>query len=199
MANNALNISYNASTSPTLYATVRQVATGKVWNAVAGELQTWSDGTLAEYAIPLGSQGGDLYAADMAAGITPGTYRAQFYKQAGNAPALTDTLIGSREFYWNGAGTPWELDDPPAPVLPGDMCLVTIRLKTSSGEPIANATVWVTREPNRIAATPMGGPLVTNDSGEVKLWLAYQQTYYLWARKVGMNPIIAQEFIAEAD
>jgi hypothetical protein len=102
---NELDISYPYSA--TLYALVRKVSDGTVWNGSA--FVTFVNGDIASYGVALTSQGGDYYAANMPSAITAGTYRVQYYEQAGGTPATTDEQLDSETFYWDGtavSGTP---------------------------------------------------------------------------------------------
>jgi hypothetical protein len=102
---NELDISYPYTA--TLYAVIRKVSDGTVWNGTA--FVTFVNGDIASYDVALTSQGGDYYAANMPAAITAGTYRIQYYDQAGGTPAITDEQLDSETFYWDGtavSGTP---------------------------------------------------------------------------------------------
>lgn len=102
-----LRLSYNGSA--TLYAIIRDTATGYVWNGSA--LVAWVNGDIASYDIPLTSAGGDLYTADFPSGVTGGTYRVFYYEQAGGSPATTDLLLGVDDMGWDGvnATTPGDI------------------------------------------------------------------------------------------
>lgn len=95
---NELTANYNGSA--TLYAMLRRLADGYVWNGSA--FVVWSDGSIASYDIPLASLGGDLYAADMP-DVAAGNYRADFYVQDGGTPATTDLRLPGNTFYWSGS------------------------------------------------------------------------------------------------
>lgn len=84
----------------TIYATIRKLTDGTVWNGTA--LETWSDANIALYAVALASLGGDYYAADFPSAITPDNYHVTYYQQLGGSPAISDTILGSVDLYWNG-------------------------------------------------------------------------------------------------
>lgn len=87
----------------TLYAIIRRTSDGKVWNGSAFE--TFVDGSVASYDVPLTSQGGDYYAADFPDDIDAGTYRALYYVQAGGSPAITDLKLPNTSLVaWTGSG-----------------------------------------------------------------------------------------------
>lgn len=56
--------------------------------------------------------------------------------------------------------------------------------------------VWVTSD--AAGETVVAGTLTTNDLGQVTLLLDDGVTYYLWARKAGLSPIVARSFAADA-
>lgn len=56
--------------------------------------------------------------------------------------------------------------------------------------------VWATSD--AAGESVIAGTLTTNDSGQVTMLLDDGVSYYLWARKAGLSPIIAQAFIADA-
>ncbi len=95
---NELHTSFNGTA--TIYATIRAQTTGYVWNGTA--LVAWVDGNVATYAISLSSFGGDLYAADMPSGVPSGAYFINYYQQLDVDPAITDTLLNSESFDWDG-------------------------------------------------------------------------------------------------
>ncbi len=100
---NEINLAW-PSAAATVYAIVRKVADGTVWDVAAAAWEAWADGSIGDYDIPLTDLGGDLYAADFPAAIADGTQvRLHYYERAGAAPAVGDTQIGSQVMYWLGA------------------------------------------------------------------------------------------------
>lgn len=91
----------NFNGSATLYAIVRLQSDGTVWNGAAFE--AWTDANIATYPVLLSSLGGDYYAGDFPAAISAGTYRVIYYQKLGGSYALTDTILGTQDLYWNGA------------------------------------------------------------------------------------------------
>ena len=96
---NELDLTYNGTA--TIYAVVRRISDGYVWNGSAFE--AWVDGSIATYDVPLTSLGGDYYAVDFPSGIGAGSYRVSYYKQAGGSPDTTDLWLETEELYWNGS------------------------------------------------------------------------------------------------
>jgi hypothetical protein len=86
-----------------------------------------------------------------------------------------------------------QLDDKGAGA---DQCTLTIT-NTTTGQPIADADVWVTSDP--AGTSTVAGTLQTDSQGNVLFLLDAGDTYYLWMQKDGENPIRGQSFVAEAD
>ncbi len=78
----------------------------------------------------------------------------------------------------------------------GDAVTITITDPTS-GNPIADADVWVTSTASR--TTVVDGTYQTNSSGEVTFTLSNGVTYYLWAQKDGRQAISGTQFQAVKD
>jgi len=98
---NELHVDYTGTDS--LYAIVRRVSDGKVWDVTNTEWATWADGSIGDYDIAMSSLGGDLYAADMPSAIATGTMlRITYYEQAGDSPATDDLVIGKHTGNWTG-------------------------------------------------------------------------------------------------
>jgi hypothetical protein len=97
---------------------------------------------------------------------------------------------------WGGHDVPEEVHDLQAAASgPGaDLCTLTVDDGTN---PIADADVWLSSIAGSATAVVCRGR--TDVNGEVAFLLDEGQTYYLWAVKVGMNPIMGSEFVAEAD
>ncbi len=67
--------------------------------------ETWVDGNVLNYDIPLTDHGGDYYSVDFPAAIKiPGIYRAVIAVRAGANAAVGDFRISQGEGYWDGAG-----------------------------------------------------------------------------------------------
>lgn len=93
-------------TGHTVYAVVRSTTDNKVWDDVDSAFETWDDAQIANYAISLADQGGDLYVGDMPTGISVGTeIRTFYYFQDGGSPAITDLLLRFEQGVWNGVST----------------------------------------------------------------------------------------------
>jgi hypothetical protein len=78
---------------------------------------------------------------------------------------------------------------------PGTEPVTLVVREPEEGAVIADAEVWLTMSGG--SATPAVARGRTNVSGEVRFMLELGQTYYLWAVKVGMNPIMGEGFVAE--
>ena len=87
-----------------LYAVVRRHSDAKVRDVVAAAWDTWADGDIADYDIALTDKSGDLYQGDWPTGVVAGRYRVTYYLRAGATAAITDTIIASGDFNWDGAG-----------------------------------------------------------------------------------------------
>lgn len=87
-----------------LYAIVRKLPAFTAWDVAAAAFETWADGDIGDYDIPLTSFGGDTYAADFPTAIPTGTrVLITYYQRAGASPAITDSLLLSMETSWNGS------------------------------------------------------------------------------------------------
>lgn len=74
---------------------------------------------------------------------------------------------------------------------------VTIPFTDATGNPIANAAVWVSTD--AAGKNVVAGTLQTNTLGKVRFLLDDGVTYYVWLSKSGINPITARQFVARAD
>lgn len=86
----------------TLYATVRRVSDGYVWNTNTTAFEVWSDGNLGDYAISLSDKDGNHYSADFPSDIDEGYYKCDFFIQAGGSPADGDWSFVSGSLSWDG-------------------------------------------------------------------------------------------------
>lgn len=94
-----MNLSYNGSDD--VYAIVRKVSTGQVWNGSSFEV--WSDSNIYNYDIPLSDQGGDLYSEDFPSSVDANIqYVIFYYEQAGSSPATDDLILDSESVIWDG-------------------------------------------------------------------------------------------------
>lgn len=74
---------------------------------------------------------------------------------------------------------------------------VTITINDQSGDPIADADVWITSD--AAGTNVVAGTLQTNSDGEALFLLDDGASYYLWAQKDGQNSRNGVAFVAEAD
>ncbi len=65
--------------------------------------ETWEDGNVANYDIPMTDQGGDYYSVDFPLVITtPGAYRVAIVRRLGGTAAVGDLRIAQGEIDWSG-------------------------------------------------------------------------------------------------
>jgi len=89
--------------SASLYAIIRRTSDAKVWDTTTSAFVTWADGDIANYDLALSSDGGDMYHVDWPTAMAAGnTCRYVVYARAGATPATTDSIVSSKELYWNG-------------------------------------------------------------------------------------------------
>jgi len=86
--------------SSNIYAVIRRHSDAYVWNG--SDFVPWSDANIADYGVALTDKGGDLYQGDMPA-VAAARYRITYYLRAGATPAITDTILASRDYTWDGA------------------------------------------------------------------------------------------------
>ena len=85
------------------YVFIRRFDDGEAWNGSAWE--TWSDGNIDNYDIPLTDLGGRVFSFDFPAGITTaGWYPITIRERFGANPALTDPEVGDSLVAWDGSG-----------------------------------------------------------------------------------------------
>jgi hypothetical protein len=77
---------------------------------------------------------------------------------------------------------------------PGTQAVTLVVREPDLGPLIADADVWVSSMSG--SATPVVARGRTDVEGEVTFMLEEGETYYLWAVKVGMNPIMGEAFVA---
>lgn len=68
---------------------------------------------------------------------------------------------------------------------------------TAGGDPVADADVWISSDAD--GQDVVAGTLQTDSEGKVLFLLDEGSTYYLWVQKDGVNSILGQAFVAEAD
>jgi hypothetical protein len=73
---------------------------------------------------------------------------------------------------------------------------VTLTYETS-GNPIADADVWITSD--AAGTLVVAGTLQTNSNGKATFLLDAGSTYYAWMQKDGLQSIQGTQFVAEAD
>lgn len=116
----------DASTGITAYCTIRSSAR-TMWNGSALEALTvanWANYDVALTETPASSY---FYVGDWPATLTTvGWYWLDIYSQAGETPAIDDTMLGTIVGYWNGTTFgPWAADveqwkGATAPAMTGD-------------------------------------------------------------------------------
>lgn len=75
-----------------------------------------------------------------------------------------------------------------------DICTMNI---TVSGNPVADADVWITSDST--GNVVVAGTRQTDSNGNVKFLLDHGSTYYLWMQKDGVESIDGEEFVAQRD
>lgn len=88
----------------TLYAVIRELLTGGVYNTSTGAFETWSDGNLTSYAIALTDYDGNHYSTSFPATIPEGKYKVDIFIQSGGSPADGDWSFITGYMDWNGQG-----------------------------------------------------------------------------------------------
>lgn len=68
---------------------------------------------------------------------------------------------------------------------------------TTTGFPVADASTWLTSDAG--GTDVVAGTLPTDSNGNVTYLLNAGDTYYFWAKKDGVNPVLGQSFVAVAD
>lgn len=95
---------------------------------------------------------------------------------------------------WGGHDVPEDVDAIKDSLTGPGADVITIRVtEEDETTPFADAEVWLT---STTSASPVICRGRTDEFGEVRFLLTTGATYYLWASKVGMNPIIARSFVA---
>ena len=89
-----------------LDAYVRKKTDDKVFDEAdsGNTFETWVDGNVANYDIPMNDNGGDYYSVDFPTIITTaGVYRVVIALREGGTAAVSDKKIAQGELYWNGS------------------------------------------------------------------------------------------------
>ena len=86
----------------TLYAIIRRLSDGAVYSAADLAFETWSDGNIGNYDIPLNDQDGNHYSTDFPTGIAAGQYKVDIFLQAGGSPADGDWSPSHGWINWGG-------------------------------------------------------------------------------------------------
>lgn len=121
-----LHLTYPAD-SATLYALIRQVSTGKVWDAAGAAWAAWANADIDDYDIPLTDRGGHYYDATFPSGIATGTeLHIQIRLQDGGSPDRdADAVVSRINAIWDGT----RLVDPGS----GNLATMHTRLQTLVG------------------------------------------------------------------
>lgn len=140
---------------------------------------TLDGGTQAECAATAVHEGNGCWTVDLAQAETNGSHIAYTFVLAG-AVTQTVNLYTLTAAAGSGAGA--------------DNVTITW---TAGGNPVADADVWITSDPN--GATVVAGTLQTNASGQATFLLDAGVTYYLWGERSGVNSLKGRRFVAVAD
>lgn len=101
---NEIQIVYGDETA-TVYSIIRRESDNKVYNPITEAFETWDDADVADYAIEMTYQGGDVYAADHPDIATSTNYVYITYLQAGATPATTDLVLNAFTGTWDTTTT----------------------------------------------------------------------------------------------
>ena len=86
-----------------LYAIVRRQSDDTVNVAGTDTFETWADGNILNYDVPMADNGGGYYTVDFPAtilNVDQETYRVDIYLQPGANPVITDFAISQGEVIW---------------------------------------------------------------------------------------------------
>ena len=88
----------------TVYAIIRRINNGKVWQTTNSTFVTYVTANIANYDIALTVQGTNsgFAVADFPSAITAGIYSVAIYRQLGGSPAEGDEYLGGGNIEWNG-------------------------------------------------------------------------------------------------
>jgi hypothetical protein len=152
--------------------------------------------TLGTYQVP---SGGKCRFKELHASRHPGIYEFQFANSifsVTNAKSLILSITGAADIVECDYLIPLPKLNPYQALLGSGADTCTINL-TVAGQPVADASVWITAD--QVGANVVAGTVRTDSNGNIKLLLDHGSTYYLWAQKDGMNPIMGQQFVAQRD
>ena len=94
----------HTDTGDTLYAVVRNAA-GQHWDVAGAAFETLVPGSWGDYDIAMAESpaGGYQYVAAVPAALAAGWVLVDVYLRAGGAPAITDTLLATGLWYYDGS------------------------------------------------------------------------------------------------
>ncbi len=101
----AYEIQADYASGSALYAIIRSPS-GQVWHPFGRVFEEWgaSGHGINDYDIPLTDRNGSRHVGSFDSSIPGGCYCIQVFRQTGEAPADTDTIVCSREILWTGTG-----------------------------------------------------------------------------------------------
>lgn len=85
----------------TLYSIIRDLSL-LAWNTSTNAFETWADGNVGVYDIPLTYAEGGFHKADFPTAIGLGRYVISTFIQTGASPSVSDSPVGSIELEWSG-------------------------------------------------------------------------------------------------
>lgn len=97
----------------------------------------------------------------------------------------TVTLTSAPDFTIAAGDTVSVIANPPGASTGGGSVNHTVTIRTTAGDPIANARVWLTQD--ELGTVRRSADLFTNDLGQVTFTINLDVTYYLWADDGGVN------------
>lgn len=203
LASDSITNPINAPSGSTVYAQFVMLTTGATkgyfWNGSALEAYNASNWATYDVAAPEDGTSG-TYIVTIPASLPNGNYIIKYFVQSGGTPATTDTYIGSNDsLNWQDSAVVTNIvindnvvDIKDFLVGPGaDLTTITVEV-SSVGVP--DMRVWITSD--ALGSNLVAGTLSTNVDGEIDFLLDHGTTYYLWAYKSGVNPIIGESFVA---
>jgi hypothetical protein len=126
----------DTKTGQTEYATIRN-ASRQYWNTQTPALESLTVANWANYAVTLSETPASSYfyvGSWPAALSTAGWYWVDVFEQAGGSPAISDTLVGTYDAYWDGSNfAPQAAANGALPTTPAGTASTGLPLLTAGG------------------------------------------------------------------
>jgi hypothetical protein len=179
----ATQIQYrHSNSSDTLYMVVIHDSDGAHVVASSGAHDaTPTSGEWGNYDVSMSEDSNSqLYQGTFPAGTAAGFYTVHIF--SGSSAAVGDVEVGITDsFHWDGTNITQNASSLGEGA--GGITFTYTLTESGSGDPIANANVWVTSD---IAGSNIIASGVTNDSGVVVFTL-FAGTIYVWRNKSGFD------------